>query len=43
MERIGLRKEAHFVKSLWFKGEWVDDLIYSMLVSQWKTTIVKRK
>lgn len=43
MERIGLRKEAHFVKSLWFKGEWVDDLIYGMLVSEWKTTIVKRK
>jgi RimJ/RimL family protein N-acetyltransferase len=38
MERVGLRKEAHFVKSLWFKGEWVDDLIYAMLASEWKTT-----
>ena len=38
MERVGLRKEAHFVKSLWFKGAWVDDLIYAMLAGEWKTT-----
>jgi RimJ/RimL family protein N-acetyltransferase len=36
MERIGMRKEAHFVKSFWFKGEWVDDLIFAMLASEWK-------
>jgi RimJ/RimL family protein N-acetyltransferase len=38
MERVGLRKEAHFVKSLWFKGAWVDDLIYAMLAGEWITT-----
>ena len=26
-----MRKEAHFVKSLWFRGEWVDDVIYALL------------
>jgi RimJ/RimL family protein N-acetyltransferase len=36
MERIGMRKEAHFVKSFWFKGEWVDDLIFASLASDWK-------
>jgi RimJ/RimL family protein N-acetyltransferase len=36
MERVGMRKEAHFVKSFWFKGEWVDDLIFAMLASDWK-------
>jgi RimJ/RimL family protein N-acetyltransferase len=38
MERVGLRKEAHFVQSLWLKGAWVDDLIYAMLAGEWKTT-----
>jgi len=31
MERVGMRREAHFVESLWFKGAWVDDIIYAML------------
>jgi RimJ/RimL family protein N-acetyltransferase len=34
-ERIGMRKEAHMVKSLWFRGEWVDDVIYAMLAGEW--------
>ena len=37
MKRVGLRQEAHFVKSLWFKGEWVDDLIFAMRASDWKS------
>jgi RimJ/RimL family protein N-acetyltransferase len=41
MERVGLRKEAHFVQSLWFKGEWVDDLIFAMLASEWKSGLTK--
>jgi RimJ/RimL family protein N-acetyltransferase len=35
LERCGLRREAHFRQSLWFKGEWVDDLIYAMLREEW--------
>jgi len=31
LERVGMRREAHFVESLWFKGEWADDVIYAML------------
>ena len=31
IERLGFRKEAHFKKSLWIKGEWVDDVIYALL------------
>jgi RimJ/RimL family protein N-acetyltransferase len=38
MERVGMRKEAHFVRSLWFKGEWVDDVIFAVLASEWKGT-----
>jgi len=31
LERVGMRLEAHFVESLWFKGDWADDVIYAML------------
>ena len=36
VERIGFRKEAHFVESLLINGKWVDDLIYSLLEKDWK-------
>jgi RimJ/RimL family protein N-acetyltransferase len=35
MERIGLRKEGHFVQSLWFKDSWADDVVFAMLSSEW--------
>lgn len=38
LERIGMRKEAHFVASLWFKGEWVDDMVFAVLQREWKHT-----
>jgi len=31
LERVGMRREAHFVESLWFKGDWADDVIYAIL------------
>ncbi len=34
-KRIGMRKEAHFIKSLYINGEWVDDVIYSLLREDW--------
>lgn len=36
VERIGFRKEAHFVQSLFINGEWVDDLIYAMIEKDWE-------
>ncbi len=36
VERLGMRKEAHFVQSYFFKGEWTDDVVYAMLQSEWK-------
>ena len=30
-ERVGFRKEAHFVESALMKGEWRDEIVYSML------------
>ena len=35
MENLGFRKEAHFKKSLFLNGEWVDDVIYGLLKSEW--------
>jgi RimJ/RimL family protein N-acetyltransferase len=37
MQRVGMRQEAHFIKSLWFKGEWVDDLVFAMLDVEWQS------
>jgi RimJ/RimL family protein N-acetyltransferase len=31
LERMGMRQEAHFHRSLRVRGEWVDDVIYAML------------
>jgi RimJ/RimL family protein N-acetyltransferase len=39
MQRLGMRIEAHFVRSLWFKGEWVDDMIFAILASEWNANV----
>lgn len=36
IEKLGFRKEAHFIESLFFHGEWVDDVIYALLAKEWK-------
>lgn len=30
-ERVGMRKEAHFIKDFWNKGEWTDSYIFAVL------------
>jgi len=35
VERIGFRKEAHFIESLLINGEWFDELIYAMIEKDW--------
>lgn len=37
LERLGMRKEAHFRESLWFKGAWADDIIYAILEREWRS------
>ncbi len=36
VERLGFRKEAHFVKSLWLNGQWCDDVVYALLGEEWE-------
>lgn len=35
MEKLGMRKEAHFVENEWVKGEWQSDVVYAMLDREW--------
>lgn len=36
MERIGMRREAHFLKSMFEKGEWTDEFVYAILADEWR-------
>ncbi len=36
LERLGFRQEGHLHENLWFKGNWVDDLLYGLLAREWK-------
>ena len=35
LEKLGFRKEAHFKKSLFFHGKWVDDVVFALLSEEW--------
>ncbi len=35
MERLGMRREAHFVHNRVFKGEWNEELVYAVLDEEW--------
>jgi RimJ/RimL family protein N-acetyltransferase len=37
LEKMGMRREAHFVEGLWFKGRWADDLVYAVLNREWQS------
>jgi RimJ/RimL family protein N-acetyltransferase len=36
MERLGMRREAHFLENMWFKGQWSDSYVYAILADEWK-------
>ena len=35
LEKLGMRREAHFVENEWVKGEWQSELVYAMLAREW--------
>ena len=35
-ERLGMRREAHFVENEWVKGEWQSELVYAILDREWE-------
>lgn len=36
MRALRLRQEAHMRESLWFRGEWVDDVVFALLAREWR-------
>lgn len=36
MERMKMRKEAHFIESIRLNGRWADDMVYAILAREWK-------
>ena len=35
LERLGLRREGHFLQNTWFKGAWADEYSYAVLRDEW--------
>jgi len=35
MERLGMRREGHFIQNIWFKGAWGDEYLYAILQQEW--------
>lgn len=36
MERLGMRREAHFIDNEYLKGEWTSELVYALLEREWQ-------
>ncbi|HEV3051028.1 MAG TPA: GNAT family protein [Longimicrobium sp.] len=35
LQRIGMRREAHFIQNVWYKGAWGDEFSFAMLREEW--------
>lgn len=35
LEKLGMRREAYFVRNEWVKGEWTDEAVYAVLADEW--------
>jgi RimJ/RimL family protein N-acetyltransferase len=40
LRALGWRQEAHHRESLYWRGEWVDDMIFALLASEWSSIAV---
>jgi RimJ/RimL family protein N-acetyltransferase len=38
LERLGLRREGHFLQNAWFKGTWADEYLYAILQGEWQNS-----
>ena len=36
LDRVGMRREAHHLRSSWWKGEWTDEYVYAVLADDWR-------
>ncbi len=37
LERLGMRREGHFLKNVWFKRKWGDEYLYAILEEEWQS------
>jgi RimJ/RimL family protein N-acetyltransferase len=35
-QRLGFRREGHFLKNVWFKGRWGDEFLFALLGEEWR-------
>ena len=42
LRALGMRQEAHHRESLWLHGEWVDDMVFALLASEWRAAQLAR-
>jgi RimJ/RimL family protein N-acetyltransferase len=35
LERLGMRREGHFVENVWFKGRWGSEYLYALVQEEW--------
>lgn len=35
LERLGMRREGHFIQNNWFRGKWGDEYLYAILDKEW--------
>lgn len=35
LERVGFRREGHFLENVWFKGAWGSEYLYALLARDW--------
>lgn len=36
LERLGMRREGHFIENIWFKGRWGSEYSYALLKREWQ-------
>lgn len=36
LEKLGMRREAHFIQNEFLRDEWTDELVYAVLASEWR-------
>lgn len=36
LERVGMRREAHFIQNVWYKAAWGDEFVFAILRSEWR-------
>ena len=41
LERVGMRREAHFVENDQVKGEWTDEVVYALLDREWRASLTR--